>query len=46
MLLPEDLYNRSLGICALVIREETTYSFSVGCPTDSLPELSDNTVSW
>ena len=39
MLLPEDLYNRSPGISALVIREETPSPLPVGCLTDGLPEL-------
>ena len=39
MLLPENLSYRSTGLGALVIREETTYLLPVGCPTDSLHEL-------
>ena len=40
VLLPEELYNWSPDFCALVIREETPSPLPVGCPTDGLPELS------
>ena len=40
VLLPEDLCNRSPGFCALVIWEETPSPLPVDCPTDGLPELS------
>ena len=37
--LPENLCNRSTGLCALVIWEETPYPLPVGCPTDCLHYL-------
>ena len=40
VLLPEDIYNRSPGFCALVIWEETPSPLPIGYPTDGLTELS------
>ena len=39
MLFTENLYNRSLGFSALVIREETPYPILVGCLTACLPQI-------
>ena len=39
MILPEELCNRSPGICVLVIRKETPSPLPVGCPMDGLLNL-------
>ena len=39
VLLPEDLFNKSPGFGALVLREETPSPLPVGRPTDGLAEL-------